>query len=240
MGYGITPFGRMGGKSKIAKYLISKFPKDYDIYVEAFVGAGNIFFRIPIEQRANTNIINDLDEDIYNAMKGLKEKGSYIDKHINRKPITKEEFNKIKQKNDPESIIKKYKFSFLTLGKSLDKNKPLIKTDFKQFEEKLKGVIISNTSFENVIKKYDSKKTFFYLDPPYESIDQKDYKNYVEPKDVFNALKNIKGKFMLSYNDSPHIRGLFKAYNLEVIKTKYEHTKSIGKRNVNELIITNY
>lgn len=69
---------------------------------------------------------------------------------------------------------------------------------------------------------------------------KKDYKNYVEPEDVFTALKNIKGKFMLSYNDSLHIRKIFKAYNLEVIETAYEHTNSIGKRNVNELIITNY
>lgn len=75
--------------------------------------------------------------------------------------ISKEEFNKIKLKTDTESIIKKYKFSFFTQGKSYNKTKSPIKTDFKQFEEKLKDVIIMNTSFESVIKKYDSKKHFF-------------------------------------------------------------------------------
>jgi DNA adenine methylase len=229
----------MGGKSKLADYIISKFPENYDIYVEPFLGAGNVFFRIPLEQRAKTNIINDLDEDIYITMKGLQEKGDYIDRHIDRKGISKKEFEKIKHKKDPISIILKFKYSFFGNGKYYANYRP-IKTDYKQFEEKLKGVIILNLSFEKFIKKYDSKKTFFYLDPPYESEDQKDYKDYVTPEEVYNVLKKIKGKFMLSYNDSPNIRELFKSYNIEVVSTSYIHTQIIKDRKVNELLIKNY
>ena len=242
-GEGITPISRMGGKSKIAKQVIEKFPTGYDTFVEPFVGAGNIFFRIPIEMKASKNVINDLDKDIYVIMKELKERGKALDKTIDRSPIkTREDFYKNKENKDPESLIRKYKYSFFGNGRTYNNSKgdDYIKTDFSQFEDKLKGVVILNQSFEKVIKKYDSPKTFFYLDPPYENIGQKDYVHYIEPEKVFEALKNIKGKFLLSYNDSPNIRELFKNYKIETIKTIYEQTQNTEKRIKNELLISNY
>ena len=71
----------------------------------------------------------------------------------------------------------------------------------------------------NELKNTFGKKAFFYLDPPYE--ESKDYPNAVNPIDVYNAVKKIKGKFMLSYNDSPLIRNIFKNYNIQSIITKY-------------------
>jgi DNA adenine methylase len=242
-GEGITPIGIMGGKSKLANQIIEKFPTGYDTFVEPFIGAGNIFFRIPIEMKASKNVINDLDKDIYVIMKELKERGKALDKTIDRNPIkTYEDFHKNKEKQDPESLIRKYRYSFLSNGRTYSpiKSTLFIKTDFSQFEDKLKGVVILNQSFEKVIKKYDSPKTFFYLDPPYESLVQQDYLHYIEPEKVFEALKNIKGKFLLSYNDSPNIRDLFKNFKIETIKTSYEHTQNTGKRIKNELLISNY
>lgn len=233
----------MGGKSKLAKQIIERFPTGYDTFVETFVGAGNIFFRIPDEKRAKKNVINDLDEDIYIIMKELKERGRALDKTIDRTPIKNtEDFYKNKENRDAESIIRNYKYSFFSGGRTYSKSKSndFIKTDYAQFQDKLKGVVILNQSFEKVIKKYDNPKTFFYLDPPYESTNQKDYIHYIEPEKVFEALRNIKGKFLLSYNDSPNIRELFKNYKIETIKTSYEQTKYADKRIINELLISNY
>ncbi len=47
------------------------------------------------------------------------------------------------------------------------------KTDFK---DRLNDVIIENKDWKNIVKKYDSKDTFFYLDPPYSmASDNNDY-----------------------------------------------------------------
>ena len=86
--------------------------------------------------------------------------------------------------------------------------------------------------------KYNKPTTFFYLDPPYE--DSKDYSNSVNPEDVYNAVKTIRGKFMLSYNDSPLIRKLFKEYNIHTIETIYENTTFSKKKVITEVYITNY
>jgi len=109
----------------------------------------------------------------------------------------------------------------------------------------LRGVKILNQDYSSVIKKYDSPKTFFYLDPPYEHSTGKegvsDYKDFVSPDDVYKSLQGLKGKFMLSYNDSANIRKIFSKYNIRKIKTKYAGVGTEGGvRPMNELIITNY
>jgi hypothetical protein len=64
-------FGRRGGKSKLAKRLISMFPCDIETFVEPFVGAGNIFWRL--EHKPDIKyVINDFDESVVKIFKALK------------------------------------------------------------------------------------------------------------------------------------------------------------------------
>ena len=231
----------MGGKSKIANQLIEMFPKDYDLFVEPFVGAGNIFFRIPDDERRKS-ILNDKDKDIYIVLKGLKSNSEYINDKFNRTKINKEYFNKLKDKFDPVSILEKIKFSFFTKGERFAPSiiKKGVHADFTKFKDKLKNTTILNNDALTVIQKYDKPNTFFYLDPPYENPKQNDYKNYIDPQELYNVLKNIKGKFLLSYNDSKNIRNIFKEFDIHQIKTKYAHTQYIKERPKTELIIKNY
>lgn len=239
------PFGRIGGKKLIANKLINAFPplEKFKYYVEPFVGAGNIFFKKPYID-GQIEVINDLDKDVYKILKALKTRSTYIDNNFNRN-IDKKYFDSIKNKNDVLSILEKIVTSFFAKGKSFNNvsngsDTHKIKKNFKQYGPRLKKTIILNKSFEEIIKIYDSNETFFYLDPPYESLKQTDYKDYVTPEDVFKAVKNIKGFFMLSYNDSPKIRKLFKCFNIKTIKTKYSGTHNIEIREKKELVITNY
>ena len=72
-----------------------------------------------------------------------------------------------------------------------------------KFIEKLHKITkCENLSYEQVIKKYDSPKTYFYVDPPYwktenyyslHDFDVEDHKN------LCTQLSNIKGRFSLSY-----------------------------------------
>jgi len=68
--------------------------------------------------------------------------------------------------------------------------------------------------FQDLIEKYDSSETLFYVDPPYKSTE----KNYYRGTDHFGeagharlakVLKNIKGKFILSYYDFEPLEKFF-------------------------------
>lgn len=246
---GRTPFSRTGGKSKLAKKLINKFPKNYEIYVEPFVGAGNIILR---KKPQGVEIINDLERDIYIIFKAIQNDPIYINENVQHTLIKdKDEYKCMLKNKDAVSLIRIFKQSFLgRVGHYMNpdlrlkdgrKSDGTIKTDYIPISERLQNVQIYNEPFEKMIEKYDTYETFFYLDPPYESKNKRDYNDYVSPEEIYKNIKNITGKFMLSYNNSENIRNIFKEFYIEEIETKYERgfTKQ-GPKHIIELIITNY
>jgi len=233
----ISFIGRMGGKTKSADLIISMFPKNYTTYVEPFLGSGIVFFRKPFVDKYE--ILNDLDDDIYKVFKLVQSKNI---NNIYHRNMTKDYFNKIKHSVNPLHILERLKSSFFARGTSFNPSQEgkINKTDFTYYHDRLQNAKLLNIDFEIVMNKYDSPTTFFFLDPPYESEKKKDYKDYVNPMDVYNAIKNIRGYFLLTYNDSPTIRQIFKNYYIKKHKVMYSQSQHISNRYKSELIITNY
>lgn len=71
---------------------------------------------------------------------------------------------------------------------------------------------VENLDFQNVILKYDSPTTYFYLDPPYYKTENY-YSNHIFTVETHErlakVLKNIKGKFGLSYYEFPQLHEWF-------------------------------
>ena len=85
------------------------------------------------------------------------------------------------------------------------KNK-LSKPDW--IEHFLKITDVENMDFEQVIRKYNTPNTYFYVDPPYYVVGEGDYySNHDFDRNdherLANVLKTISGKFSLSYYDFP-------------------------------------
>ena len=132
-----------------------------------------------------------------------------------------------------EASKKRFTQSSIDRLKKLD----LINIDFtnKDFEE-----IINNTG-----KKYDKKKKFIFLDPPYYL--QKGSKLYGTKGDMhenfdheklFNCLNSNKNNnWMMTYNDSEYIRELYKDYKIIETNWKYGMNKS---KESSEIIIIKY
>ena len=245
-----SPFPRMGGKSKLAERLIKMFPKDYKVFVEPFVGGGNIFFRLP-DREGVKYYINDKDPMVYKIMKALRDNPKFNDT-INRSALTREQFNKLKEKGKKRTAQEDISFiknSFFGQAKSYQNpsagvdRQMAIKTDYSKHHEKLKGVTITNEDFGTVINRHkNNPDAFFYLDPPYFGAEmEKYYPDYVKPDQIANALKGVKGKWMVSYNNVPAVRKAFKGYKIRTIKTMYSDPRK-GGVNVPkvEIFITNY
>lgn len=149
-------------------------------------------------------------------------------------PICEEQFNQFQSEifasgltiNYPDyTIAAKYAYVLTQVfsGANPEKSKFIdlkgkYHSKFTSFKNKLKNekwqkmfesiTDVENMDFDDVIKKYDSPKTYFYTDPPYYIVGEGSYYSNHEfgRKDherLAESLKNIKGKFGLSYYDFP-------------------------------------
>ena len=62
-----------GGKRRILNELDSYFPKQFDNYFEPFLGAGSVFFHIKKKYNPKNCIISDINEDLINTYKAVRE-----------------------------------------------------------------------------------------------------------------------------------------------------------------------
>lgn len=103
----------------------------------------------------------------------------------------------------------------------------------------------------DLIKKYDSEDTFFYVDPPYYKMEFYYSKDFPREKheELAETLKNIQGKFALSYYDFDDLRKFypesqFNWHRQSVYRSAA--TRSSGKSNYKqkskgtEILIMNY
>jgi DNA adenine methylase len=133
----------------------------------------------------------------------------------------------------------KYKSKYLTFRDKLSK------PDW--VEHFLKITDVENMDFQDVIEKYDSPTTYIYLDPPYWKTENY-YSNHDFDRNdherLANVLKEVKGKFSLSYYDFPLLSEWFpkNEYRWEMKQfAKAAAAKKGEKQNMGEeLLIMNY
>ncbi len=88
---------------------------------------------------------------------------------------------------------------------------------------------IEDLDYKDFVRRYDRPGTLFYLDPPYYGC-EKDYGKSIFTREDFSRLavllKDLKGRFVLSLNDRPEVRGIFSGFAIEDVKTTY----SVGRK----------
>lgn len=114
-----------------------------------------------------------------------------------------------------------------------------IEEELSEVYFRLAGVVIENLTWQDMISRYDRPETFFYLDPPYFRAPY--YKHNMELPDyqeLSQILSNVKGKFILSINDLPEMREVFKAFTIKPATVKYITSGKVTEGK--ELLISNY
>lgn len=248
------PFCRLGSKRDIADRIIKLFPNDISTYVEPFVGSGAVFWKKP---RHTKEVLNDIDIELIKDYKRLKAtKSRNFRTYLDTVPEIQAFVNKTPS-NDADKLTwsiasrcNKFGFSAKNIadGKIYRSANPYNKLkNIEEYQARLKNVVITNMSYEKVIQKYDSPTSLFYCDPPYESIVGRDKKfqpykhNTFDQQSLQNVLSNIRGKFLLSINDSPTIRKLYRGFYYIVITIEPKSfTQAVGGKPRKELLIANY
>lgn len=243
----------VGGKKLLRKIISDKFPEKFDKYVEVFGGAGWVLFYK--DKYAKTEVYNDINSDLVNLFKCVKYHPEAIEKELELSLNSRQIFNEYKNQMDCiglTDIQRAVRYLYLiksSYGARINtygsKPRDISNTEFlKDIRKRLSKVVIENKSFEKIISAYDSEDTLFYLDPPYHNTENMydtgdfifDEEQHIKLRDM---LKNIKGKFVLSYNDDEFIRELYKDFKIEAIERQNNLSLNSGSR-FKELIITNY
>jgi DNA adenine methylase len=183
-----------GGKYYLASRIIELFP-EHTHYVEPFFGGGAVFFAKPpryIEEHSEA--INDLNGDLMNFWKVLRDPLQFADfqRLVEATPFSKPEFIdacedvSAAHPSDPVwralAFFVKYRqsrqglgTSFATMSRSrtrrgMNEQVSSWLSAIKGLPEahaRLKRVVIFHEDALEVIRREDSEHTFFYLDPPY-------------------------------------------------------------------------
>lgn len=239
----------IGGKKLLRKAIIERFPKDYDRYIEVFGGAGWVLFGK--EYKNELEVFNDIDSELINLYRCIKYHPEELQKELDWLLVSRELFNCSKEQikssglTDIQRAARYFyliKSSFGADRRSFGTNRKNLVSSIdylKEIHSRLKNVVIENKSYDNIIKVYDREKALFYLDPPYyktEKYYNSDFglNDHIRLKEL---LTQIKGKFILSYNDDPFILDLYSGYHIE----KISRNNNLGKeKDYHEVIIRNF
>lgn len=239
----------IGGKSLLAKRIVSLFPDNIGRYIEVFGGGASVLFYK--EKHAPFEVYNDADSQLVNLFKCVKFHRSELQREISTYINSREVFEDIKELASIRGLtdIQRAAMFFVQakISYGADRRsfgcstKNLSADHLEEFEKRLKsgkGVIIEHKDFENLISVYDRSNSLFYCDPPYHKT-ERFYDVPFNEKDHLRlnaSLKAIKGRFILSYNDDEFIRELYKEYDI----ISFSRPNNLSSGEFKEVIIKNF
>ncbi|MDQ7799541.1 MAG: DNA adenine methylase [Candidatus Edwardsbacteria bacterium] len=247
----------IGGKRLLREKISRHIPQDIKIYVEPFGGAGWVLFYK--DRWARSEIYNDLDGRLVNLFLVAKYHPEELVREMAFLLTSREMFTRILKREGMTDIQRAARFLFLirksfgaggeNFGTSVNgessagRSTMNIIPQIRDIHKRLDKVLIENQDFKRILQRYDSQATFFYCDPPY----SKGAGYQVTSTAAFDhqglrkMLGNLRGRFLLSYDDSPVIRRLYKGFPMvEVSRQKGINGKNPNGRIYRELLIANY
>ena len=214
-----------GSKWALANWIIQHFPADYEnmVYLEPFAGSAAVFFN---KKPGIVETINDLNEDVVNLFRVLREDPEQLLEKIRMTPYSREEF-RLAAIPCEDPVEKARRFMVRTtqsigakpdsgwrnhkqakIGGTACKWNGIAET-LDTAVTRLKGsttnlVQIENTDALQLIKKYDYPDVLMYLDPPYVKDARKTNKLYLHEMDndgqiaLLDLITKSKAKIILS------------------------------------------
>ena len=211
-----TIWGSPAGKKRLADRLVAMLPA-HKTYVEPFAGSAAVLFA---KEPSQVEVINDADPEIAEAYRLLKKLTPADLARLKKLPWVGDEktFKGLLDVEPEDDVERLHRFLYLThfsYGKMRGRSfSPTVvgveATTIKRIEKfapRLKKVHVYGGDYEKVVRKYDSKDTVFFLDPPYPGYNVDVGESEFDEERFFELLKELEGKFLITYG----IRGKFPA-----------------------------
>lgn len=211
-----------GAKNRLAPWICEYIPR-HDVYLEPYAGSLAVLFN---KQRSHIETVNDIDEEIVNFFRVLRNQGEDLCEAISLTPYSRTEYRVAYESsgNDLERArlfaVKcwmgfgcgnLYQNGFKS-GQQTNSPNPAkawseLPETMKLATERLKGVQIENLPAVELIERYNTEDVFIYADPPYLHGTRKNYLYKFEMQDVehkalLDVLVKHPGKVLLSGYDN--------------------------------------
>ena len=260
---GMAPFlCRVGSKKRFAE-LLDFIAPPHTTYVEPFVGSGAFYW---YKEPAPREIINDLDKDVARTFQMIKKAPTNLALYP-KNLETKEQLSKwFLAHQNSRSIATQLVYQIIHhcagwMGKQVNEKTGNVKRDLNpynkikhiaEYKARMAHTTVKSEDYAKLVKTYDGKDTFFFLDPPYENSSGLGYAKGSAQFDferLRDTLAKVKGHWLMTINDSPLIRQLFKSYTIHPIVIKGHKAKRVGeepgRKHIGstdrpELLISNY
>lgn len=223
-----SPFRYPGGKFYARKLILDEMPAHH-IYCEPFAGGASIFFAKP---PAATSTLNDLDADVINTLRQIRDRVEDLITLLDGVPATKDKHAYYKNDYEPtDALTRAFRWYYLNrtsysgimrrencywgYGRKYSMCPENWPPHLRTVSDKLQGVELISKDFEFVIDSLPDG-AFAFVDPPYYAADQQKFYNCVfnlsDHARLAECLKRNarRIKFLLTYDDHPNIRRLYK------------------------------
>lgn len=258
----------MGGKAHHIRHLDRLFPFMPETFVDVFGGAGWVSVKSHVAPQAYTQVYNDLNPHLANIFTQFSKDPDAVKAQLNAWPqqdaVLYRQFQQdIFGSNPcPLDLTTAAKYLYLevqsftgnTLGlnssvyfdkKNIHGLNPLLKKlSDPRITTRLKKLTVENLTAVDVIKKYDTPDTFFYVDPPY--YEKEHYYTQAfgkhEHQQLAECLNTIQGKFALSYYQFDELDTWFPQarYTRTTYSISKQSSSRTNKQRGTELVIRNY
>jgi DNA adenine methylase len=223
-----SPLKWIGGKHASAQRIVSAFPSPdaYDIYVEPCGGAAHVFMCKP--PYGHKEIYNDLDNNLFTFWTEMKTNAKALHDHLQSLPFARalyyEYYRSLFDGTQLSSTERAARWFYALRGTGTGhlRRSPVgwcggLKTGahayrsalatFLEVQERFKYVAIDNRDALATIRRYDSSRTLFYVDPPYLGAEHyyEASKNGFPHQGLAQLLQTVKGYVALSYYPHPNI-----------------------------------
>lgn len=249
----------VGGKRNLAKRLVPLIHTiPHQVYAEPFVGMGGIFLKRELVPKVE--VINDGSRDVATFFRILQRHYAAFQEMLKFQLTVRAEFERLAA-TDPDTLTdleRAARFLYLQRlsyggkvesrtfgvdpGVSGSFNVTRLTPILEALHARLAGVVIECLPFEQFIPRYDRAETLFYLDPPYygtEGFYGRDLFARSDFERLADVLGRVKGKFLLSINDHPRVRTLFRTFAMAPVRTTYTTAGRGHAVDGSELVVTN-
>ena len=249
----IGPLAYVGGKRRLAPSIVALLPP-HTTYVEPFAGGAQVFFH---KEPSRVEVLNDIDHEVVSFLLTLQHHHGELLRWMKWGAASRRLFE-IFSRQDPQTLtdiqraarflyLQKNSFgglrnkrSFAYAVTSKLRYSPARLPELLQAAaERLQRTQIECLPYQDLLARYDRPTTLFYCDPPYVGV--RLYRHNFANDDFAELairLAALRGRFLLSLNDTPFTRATFGDFYSRSLTVSYSSSLAVPR--VSELLFSNF